>query len=112
MTEPTPIACTLLPAEMAARADEIRALGRAALRAVELGERSVILRFDPTARPRVERIAAAEARCCAFLDFQLDADAALTIVAPPGAEPVMEELVDLFAAATDVTPSRPWSRSP
>jgi hypothetical protein len=44
---------------------------------------------------------AAESRCCAFLDFDVagEEDATvLTIAAPAGAEPVMHELADLFAA--------------
>ena len=104
MTEISPpIACTLAPAEMPQRAAEIGALGRDGLLGVERGERQVSLRFrrDPAIRRRVEGIAAAESRCCAFLDFTVsDAEDAtvLTIAAPAGAEPVMHDLADLFAA--------------
>jgi ABC-type uncharacterized transport system YnjBCD substrate-binding protein len=103
VTEVTPpIACTLDPAEMPQRGDEIRALGRDGLEAVERGERHVTLRFrpDPAIRKRVEGIVAAESRCCAFLDFTLaDADDAtvLTVAAPEGGEATMHELSDMFA---------------
>lgn len=101
MTTP-PIACTLDPAEMPQRGEEIRALGRDGLLAVERHERRVTLRFRPDAaiRLRVESIAAAESRCCAFLDFTITraGDATvLTIEAPEGGEPAMHELAGLFA---------------
>ena len=106
MTEVTPpIACTLDPAQMPQRGDEIRALGRDGLEAVERGERHVTLRFrpDPAIRKRVEGIVTAESRCCAFLHLTLaDADDAtvLTIAAPEGAEPAAHQLADLFAAGS------------
>jgi hypothetical protein len=100
-----PIACTLDPAQMPQRGDEIRALGRDGLEAVERGERHATLRFRPdrAIRDRVERIVAAESRCCAFLDLTLaDADDAtvLTIAAPEGGEATMHELANLFAAGS------------
>lgn len=106
MTEVTPpIACTLDPAQMPQRGDEIRALGRDGLEAVERGERDVTLRFrpDPAIRERVEGIVAAESRCCAFLDLTLvDTEDAtvLTIAAPDGGEATMHELANLFAAGS------------
>jgi hypothetical protein len=97
-----PIACTLDPAEMPQRGDEIRALGRDGLLSVERADRRVTLRFrrDAAIRRRVEAIVAAESRCCAFLDFDVagEEDATvLTIAAPEGAEPTMHDLADLFA---------------
>jgi hypothetical protein len=106
MTELTPpISCTLDPAEMPRRGDEIRALGRDGLEAFERGERQVSLRFrrDPAIRERVEGIVAAESRCCAFLDLTLaDTDDAtvLTIAAPEGGEATLHQLADLFAAGS------------
>jgi hypothetical protein len=106
MTEITPpIACTLDLAEMPQRGDEIRALGRDGLEALERGERQVSLRFrrDPAIRERVEGIVAAESRCCAFLDLTLaDTDDAtvLTIAAPEGGEATMHQLADLFVAGS------------
>jgi hypothetical protein len=97
-----PIACTLDSAEMPQRGDEIRALGGDGLLSLERAERSVRLRFRPDAAigRRVESIAAAESRCCAFLDFTVtrEKDATvLTIEAPDGGEPAMHELAGLFA---------------
>ena len=97
-----PVACTLDPAEMPRRGDEIRALGRDGLLSVERAERHVTLRFRPDAaiRRRVESIVAAESRCCAFLDFDVagEEDATvLTIAAPDGAGPTLDDLADLFA---------------
>ena len=102
MTE-IPIACTLDAAQMEARGEEIRALGRAAVTGFEGGEKRVTLRFrsDPAICERLATIVAAEAKCCAFLDFTLadDEDATvLTIDAPEGGEPMMHELANLFAA--------------
>jgi hypothetical protein len=107
VTEVTPpVACTLDPAQMPQRTDEIRALGRDGLEAVERGERHVTLRFrpDPAIRRRVEGIVEAESRCCAFLDFTIadeDGAAAVTIVAPEGGETAMHQLADVFAAGAD-----------
>jgi MerR family copper efflux transcriptional regulator len=97
------IACTLAPGEMPRRGEEIRSLGRDGLRSVVRAERRVTLRFGagPEIRRRVEEIAAAESRCCAFLGFTVaDEDDAtvLTIDAPEGGEPVMHELAGLFEA--------------
>ena len=105
MTE-IPVACTLDPAQMRQRGEDIRALGRAALSTVERGERHVVLRFRPGAeiREQVEEIVAAESECCAFLDFAIahERDATVvTIVSPPDGAPVMHELADRFAADTE-----------
>jgi hypothetical protein len=100
-----PVACTLNPAEIPQRGDQIRALGRDGLEAMERGERQVTLRFrpDPALRERLEGIVAAESRCCAFLHFTLaDANDAtvLTIASPEGGEESMRELAGLFAAGS------------
>jgi hypothetical protein len=102
MTE-IPIACTLDAAQMKARGEEIRALGRAGLIGVERDENRVTLRFraDPTIREGVASVVAAESLCCAFLDFTLadEEDATvLTIAAPEGGDATMRDLADLFAA--------------
>ena len=107
MTE-IPIACTLSPAQMKGRGDDIRALGRAALVSVECGERHATLGFrpGPEVRERVEAIVAAEAECCAFLDFAVsvgDEDATMvTIEAPEGGEATVRGLAYLFAADATV----------
>lgn len=106
MTE-IPIACTLDAAQMKVRGEDIRALGRDGLLAVERGERTVTLRFrsEPGIRGRVESIVAAESKCCSFLGFTLSCEGratTVTIVAPKGGEPVMHELADLFAADAEI----------
>jgi hypothetical protein len=108
MIEIPPIPCTLDRGEMPQRVAEMRALGRAGLQDVSRGERQLTLHFrrDPAIREHVERIVAAESRCCAFLDFTLadEKDAiVLTIAAPEGAEPALQGLADLFAA--DIPPA-------
>jgi hypothetical protein len=102
MTE-IPIACTLDRAQMRRRGEDIRALGRAALMAVDRGDRQVVLRFrpDPEIHEQVKAIAAAESECCAFLDFTVARERGATVVtiaAPPDGAPVMHKLVDLFSA--------------
>ena len=97
------ISCTLSPDDMPKRAAEIRALGREALLSVERSEAGATLRFrgDPVTRARVERIVAAESKCCAFIDFELsgsDDPLVLTLRTKAGAEPALHMLVDLFAA--------------
>jgi hypothetical protein len=107
MTE-IPVACTLSPAQMKGRGEEIRALGRAALLSVECAERRATLRFrpGPEVRERVGAIVAAEGECCAFLDFTVSSGeedtTVVTIEAPEGGEAVVRELAYLFAAEATV----------
>src|SRR5687767_14471847 len=98
MTNDLPIACTLSGDELAARLRDIADLGRDALTESRLDGRQARLRFSaaPGIRERVDAIAAAESRCCAFLDFRVageDGTVVLSIGAPEGAEPVLAELV-------------------
>jgi hypothetical protein len=104
MSNPLPIACKLDAAEMPRRAEEIGALGRDGLLSSERAGSRALLRFraDSDIRARLERIVEAESRCCAFLDFELAAEAdatRLTITAPRGAEPALEVFRKLFANA-------------
>ena len=101
MNEPTPLACTLGTAEMPHRHAQIASLGQDGLLSVEHGEQQAVLRFRPGAelRRRIDEIVEAESRCCAFVAFQVEekADATLvTIEAPPGGEPTLRGLADLF----------------
>jgi hypothetical protein len=112
----TEIACTLTPARMSGRADELRALGRDGLLAASHAGGAASLRFRPGVRARLEAIVAAESDCCAFIDFQLtdeDGELVLRLEAPEGGELAVQLLVDMFRAGQpDVLPaSRPWSRS-
>jgi hypothetical protein len=106
-----PIACTLGPAQMEQRGEDIRALGQAALLDAVVGERHATLRFrpGPDIRRRVKAIVTAESDCCAFLDFALTVDGAdatlLKIEAPEGGEAIVRELAYLFAARATVNPA-------
>src|SRR4051812_15849153 len=101
MTTELPIACALSAGDLNDRLAEIADLGREALREAELAGLRAELRFvrAPGIPQRLARIVAAESECCAFLTMTVreDGDAmVLTIAAPEGAEPVLEELVDGF----------------
>lgn len=103
MPSPTPIACSLSATQLPVRLAEMAALGRDALLDSRSDRTRAQLRFAARAhvRERVDAVVAAEGRCCAFLAMEVreEHDAVvLTIVAPEGAEPVLSELVDAFAA--------------
>jgi hypothetical protein len=102
MSDTPPIACTLSASEFPAREAEIRALGSDGLVDVAQEAGRVVLRFRPDSgiRERVEAIVAAEAECCAFLDFIVehgDAATVLTISAPNGGAEMVNEFAELFA---------------
>lgn len=105
MPEELPIACSLTAAELPVRLAHIEALGRDALLAAHVTGTRAELRFSaaPEVRERVERFAAAERRCCAFLSLQVTGspDAVLlTVDAPPDAAGVLAELVAAFGAGS------------
>jgi len=90
-----PLACSLSGPELKERLAEIATVGRDAVR---VGDE---LRFPAGAatRERLERIIAAESRCCPFLTFGLREsghELVLTVAAPPEAEPVAAELREAF----------------
>ena len=98
-----PIACTLDVGQLKDRLAEMNAVGRNA-RAVEPGSPRAVLRFarKEAVRERLARIVEAESRCCAFMGFELRERAdeiVLTISAPEGAEPVLDDLVAAFSSA-------------
>jgi len=102
MASEVPIACTLGATELRQRLAEMRDIGRVALLGVDRRRGLAVLRFRPDAdrRRRLAAIVAAEADCCAFLEMTLgeDGDAvALSISAPVGAEPVLDDLIAAFA---------------
>ena len=88
MSTELPIACTLSAAEMPARLAEIAALAARAVEEEQDADRLVLrFRHEGETRVRLEALVAAEAECCAFLQFVLIEDAeavSLTITAPPG----------------------------
>jgi hypothetical protein len=101
-TEP-PIACSLTAAELPRRLAEMEAIGRDALLAASATGRRATLRFRPDAqtRHRLEAIVVAESLCCPFLDLALaeeDDALVLSVTAPAGAEPVLDDLVAAFGS--------------
>ena len=93
-----PVACCLGPAELAEREREIRALFADALEDVHQEPRRLELRFSDGSSRRVEALAEAERRCCAFLTFETTGSG-LVIEAPQGAE----DTLDGFAAVARET---------
>jgi hypothetical protein len=120
MATELPIACTLTAAEMPARLAEMREIGRASLLDAESSGSHARLRFRPddTTRVSLDRIVAAESKCCAFLAMRIGEEpgaVTLTINGPEGAEAVVDELVHAFAgpvrsALPASAPSPPSSR--
>ena len=104
MDQSLPIACTLSSRDLESRLAELRALGGDGLLSVSELPGRAELRFRPDAeiRRRVESAAAAEAECCAFLDFRVDAHdeaTVLTIAAPNGGAEAIAAVVAAFAGA-------------
>jgi hypothetical protein len=87
------------------RLAEMAALGGAALVDACQDAAHAELRFAaaPGVHRRVEAIVAAESQCCAFLTMRVTGEPdtiVLTIDAPEGAEPVLQELLDAFRGQT------------
>jgi hypothetical protein len=104
MDQSLPIACTLSSSDLVSRMEELRALGGDGLLSVSEFPGRAELRFRPDGeiRRRVEAAAAAEAECCAFLDFRVDSDdnaTVLTIAAPTGGAEAIPQVVAAFAGA-------------
>jgi hypothetical protein len=69
-------------------------------RALEDGSHLLRFQSDAATRDRLERIVAAEADCCSFLDLALgerDGELVLTVAAPADAQPVADDLALAFA---------------
>jgi hypothetical protein len=104
MDQSLPIACTLSSGDLVSRRAELRALGGDGLLSVTEAPGRAELRFrpDPDIRRRVEAAAAAEAECCAFLDFRVESGSGatvLTISAPNGGAEAIGDLVAAFGQA-------------
>jgi hypothetical protein len=93
-----PVACCLSASELAEREREIRALFEDSLRDASREPNRLDLRFADGSSRRIEALAEAERRCCAFLTFTVTASG-LAIEAPEGTE----EALDGFAALADET---------
>jgi hypothetical protein len=96
MTE-LPLACTLGADALSRREGEIRRLFEDALVDSRLDGSRLALRFRADAADRVEALAAAERKCCAFLAISIGPGPVLKIEAPAGAETTLEG----FAALAD-----------
>jgi hypothetical protein len=84
-------------------------LGRDALIGSQVAERTATLRFaaGDGIPERVEAIAEAEPRCCAFLTLRVTDEpnvVVLTIDGPDGAKIVVCELVDAFSGIAEPAP--------
>lgn len=93
------IACTLGAGDFKARVADIQALARRSLISSRREPLRLHLTYAPEALAEVEELAAREAECCGFLDFDLQHDGEavrLTITAPIGA-PAADELFAHFA---------------
>jgi hypothetical protein len=104
MSKPLPIACSLGAADLERRLAELRALGSDGLVSVSQAPGRAVLTFRPGAeiRERVPSAAAAEAECCAFLDFRVEQHGeatVLTVSAPDGGAEVVGELVAALAGS-------------
>ena len=96
MAAQPPIACTLSVGDYRARLAEIAALSRDALRHVERRGLTLDLRYAPEAASRVRSLVEQERECCAFLGFELHADAnevRLLVTVPPAAADAVPELL-------------------
>jgi hypothetical protein len=101
MASELPIACSLSAAELPKRLAEMRAIGYRGFISARIDRCHAALRFknDAEISQRLEAIVAMEAECCAFLEMSLGsrgAELELSIEAPAGAEPVLEDLVAAF----------------
>ena len=99
-TDP-PVACSLDAGALSDRLAHMAELGGAALLDARIDGRRALLRFaaGKEVRSRLDGIVVAEARCCPFLGMDVTEESGsltLTIVAPTGAEPVVEDLVAAF----------------
>ena len=101
MTTEPPVACSLSATELPMRLAAMADLGRDALLEARTEHRHAVLRFAaaPGVHERVADIVAAESQCCAFLAMQVTDtpdEVELSITAPEGAEPVLDDLVSAF----------------
>lgn len=90
---------------MSRRLAAVARLGRESLIGREAQGTRHLLRFrsDALTRRRLEEIVAAEAKCCSFLDLELDergGELVLSVAAPEDGQPVADELVAAFAGAS------------
>ena len=102
MTSQLPIVCSLSAAELPERLAEMRAIGEASFTGAEIDAQRALIRFErrlEIAR-RLQDVVDKEAECCSFLTMCLTnrpGELELEIVAPDGAESLLEDFVDAFS---------------
>jgi hypothetical protein len=98
-----PIVCSLDAARLQAREAELEILGRSLISVSGQERTPVTLRFtaDRETRERLDRIVAAEAECCPFLDLTVSEGETLelTIDGPEDAAPVITGLVEAIGGS-------------
>ncbi len=110
MTEAPPIACTLEGNDLNLRLAEIHALTERRLISHELVGSALQLVYSGDALVEVHHIVELEQRCCAFLDFAIEATPAevrLTITPPGGTDEASGWLFAQFLPATAVAEFKP-----
>lgn len=111
VTEAPPLMCTLDGDALSARLAEIDVLTRCHLVSHDLVGPALHLVYNGEALDEVRRIVALEQRCCAFLDFAIEATPAevrLTITAPAGTDQASRWLFAQFLP-TDAAVTTPPS---
>ena len=92
-----PVACSLDAARLRAREVELAALGRSLLSVSDPEGPRFVLSFtgDDETKGRLDRIVAAEAECCPFLDIQVSEGETLelSLDGPDEAAPLIADLV-------------------
>jgi hypothetical protein len=96
-----PIVCSLDAARLQAREAELASLGRSMVSVSRPEGAPVTLRFTAAqeTRDRLDRIVAAEAECCPFLDMKVREGETLELAidGPEDAAPVVDGLVEAIA---------------
>lgn len=109
MTDPAPVACTLGAGDLRRRLDQIAALGADSLLSHEEVGKGHVLRFrnDESTRRRLEKIVTAEAKCCPFLELEIDEQGQvllLALAASDEGQAIADELARAFSASVDERP--------
>jgi hypothetical protein len=96
MPHELPIACSLDGADLRAREAELAELGRSLISVSEPKGSRLVLEFasDDQTRQRLDRIVAAEAECCPFLQLRVSEGETLklSVDGPEDAAPVIADL--------------------
>lgn len=102
---PPSIACSLSAGDLKQRLAEIAAVGEGSPVGREVNGATHLLRFrsDAATRRRLEKIVAAEAECCAFLNVTLEernGELTLSVAAPEEGQRVADALAAAFTEAS------------